>query len=274
MSTEYDYEFKETLIKIDNVSLSFDDKLILKPISIEVKDIVRPGYCQGQVLGILGCSGVGKSQLAKILTGLNTPTTGFVTVNGKLVEAGMVGYVAQNYPLFNHRTVMGNLLVSLEHCNITKQAAKDRVMEYLIRFDLQDKVNYYPCNLSGGQKQRVSIIQELLCSEHYLVMDEIFTGQDPINKDKTCELINQVANLHEENTIFVIAHDISALVSISDTLWLLGRDRDEKNNIIPGAYIKKQYNLIERGLAWRKNISMTREFADTVAEIKSEFKNL
>lgn len=274
MTTEYDYEFKETLIKIDNVSLSYDDKLILKPISIEIKDIVRPDCCQGQVVGILGPSGVGKSCLSKILTGLEKATTGSVIVNGKIVEAGMVGYVAQNYPLFNHRTVMGNLLVALEHANITKQAAKDRVMEYLIRFDLQDKVNFYPGVLSGGQRQRISIIQELLCSEHFLLLDEPVSGLDPIMKDKTCELINQVANLHEENTIFVVAHDISALVSISDTLWLLGRDRDESNNIIPGAYIKKQYNLIERGLAWRKNISMTREFADMVAEIKSEFKNL
>ena len=77
----FSYKTTDTLIKIDNVSLSFGDKLILKPISMEVKDIVREGYCQGQVIGILGPSGVGKSQLSRILTGLNSPTTGTVTVS-------------------------------------------------------------------------------------------------------------------------------------------------------------------------------------------------
>lgn len=274
MATGYDYVEKDTLIKIDNVSLSFGDKIILKPISIEIKDIVREGYCTGQVLGILGPSGIGKSCLSRILTALDQPSTGTVTVGGKIVEPGMVGMVAQNYPLFNHRTVLGNLLVALEHANITKQAALDRIKEYLIRFDLLDKIDFYPCQLSGGSRQRISIIQELLCSEHYLVLDEPTSGLDPTAKDKVCDLINKVANLHEENTIFIVSHDIPALVSMSDTLWLLGRDRDAQGNIIPGAYIKKQYNLIERGLAWRKDISLTREFADFVAEVKGEFKNL
>src|ERR1700748_1450062 len=150
MTTGFDYVEKDTLIKIDNVSLSFGDKVILKPISTEVKDIVRPDCCTGQIVGVLGLSGIGKSQLSRILTGLGKPTTGSVTVGGKAVEAGMVGMVAQNYPLFENRTVFGNLLVALDKANITKQAAKDRVMEYLIRFDLQDKANLYPSAISGG----------------------------------------------------------------------------------------------------------------------------
>jgi polar amino acid transport system ATP-binding protein/sulfate transport system ATP-binding protein len=268
--TSYDYKYTKTLVKIDNISLHFDDKVILKPITIEVKDIVRPDVCQGQIVGILGPSGIGKSQLSKILTGLNKPTTGSVTVDGKAVEPGIVGMVAQNYPLFNHRTVLGNLLIALEKSNLSKKDALAKTNEYLIMFDLVDKSKLYPSQLSGGQRQRVAIIQELLCSEHYLVMDEPFTGLDPLMKDKVCELINKISNIHEENTIFVVAHDISALVSISDTLWLLGRDRDSDGKIIPGAYIKKQYDLIERGLAWRKDISTTREFSDFVSEIKGK----
>jgi ABC-type nitrate/sulfonate/bicarbonate transport system ATPase subunit len=113
-----------------------------------------------------------------------------------------------------------------------------------------------------------------LCSEHFLVMDEPFTGLDPIMKETTCELINKVATLDERNTIFVVAHDIAALVQIADCLWLFGRDRDEQGNIIPGATIKKQYNLIDRGLAWRHDIVATREFADFVTEVRSQFKDL
>jgi len=84
------------------------------------------------------------------------------------------------------------------------------------------------------------------------------------------------AELVEElgDTIFVVAHDIAALVQIADTLWLFSRERDEHGAPIPGATIKKEYNLIERGLAWRPDIVATREFADMVTEVRGQFKNL
>jgi len=274
------YELKETLVSVANVSLKFGDTTILKPITVEVRDVVRPGVCQGQIVGILGPSGVGKTQFSRILSGLQQPTTGSVSVeveeNGKRIQkpvrAGLVGMVAQNYPLFDHRTVRGNLLVALEHQPKAGRAAK--VSEYLERFGLTDKAALYPAQLSGGQRQRVSIIQELLCSEHFVVMDEPFTGLDPLMKDKVCELIVQVANLDERNTIFVVAHDIASLVAISDTLWLFGRDRDINGAPISGASIKATYNLIERGLAWQPNLTATREFTDFVAEVKDQFRTL
>lgn len=279
------YEVRDVLVSIKDVTLKFGDKLILKPTSIEVRDIVRPGCVTGQVIGVLGPSGVGKTQFSRILTGLNPPTTGTVEVlevdhlpqnapKMRPVEAGLVGMVPQDYPLFGHRRVLDNLLVALEHSSLSKAARRDKAMEYLNRFELADKKDLFPAQLSGGQRQRVAIIQALLCSEHYLVMDEPFTGLDPIMKDRVCEMIAQVASLHESNTIFVVAHDIAALVAISDQLWLFGRDRDDQGNIIPGATIKKQYNLIERGLTWQPDISLTKAFGDFVTEVKAQFRNL
>lgn len=270
----YNYALKDTLVKLDNISLIIDDKVILKSISIEVKDIVREGMCQGQIIGILGPSGIGKSCMSRIMCGLNKPTTGTITVGNKPIEPGMVGMVAQNYPLFNHRTVLGNLLVALEHSDLSKKDRLLKIDEYLILFDLMDKKNMYPSALSGGSKQRVAIIQELLCSEHYLIMDEPTASLDPIMKKKVCDLIIKVSNIHEENTMFVVSHDIPAMITVSDRLWLLGRDRDSENKIIPGAYIKKQYDLVERGLAWRPDITETKEFYDFVREINNEFKYL
>lgn len=100
-------------------------------------------------------------------------------------------------------------------------------------------------------------------------MDEPFTGLDPLMKEEVCELINKVATIHEKNTIFIVAHDIAALIMIADCLWLFGRDKNEL-----GATIKYTYNLIERGLAWRPNISNTKEFFDFENEIKNQFINL
>lgn len=278
------YELKELLVSVKDASLKFGDTLVLKPTSVSVHDIVRPGVCQGQVIGVLGPSGIGKTQFLRVISGLQKPTTGTVDIlkvyGGNVqsqmlpTEPGRVGVVFQNYRLFAHRTVLGNLLVALEHTGLTKDARKDKALEYLKRFQLEDKAHSFPKDLSGGQRQRVAIIQGLLGSENYLIMDEPFTGLDPIMKNKVCELINTVATLNEYNTVFVVAHDIAALVSISDCLWLFGRDRDEKGAPIPGATIKKTYNLIERGLAWQPNISTTRGFADFVNEVTEQFNHL
>lgn len=278
------HELKETLVTIDNVSLKFGDKVILKPITVDVKDVVRPGMKQGQVVGILGPSGIGKSQFSRIIAGLQAPTSGCVKVmNDALgpanrlqpVQPGTVGVVFQNYPLFTHRTVLGNLLVALEHDRkLTSAEKREKVIEFLTRFDLLDKQHLYPIQLSGGQRQRVSIIQQLLSSGNFLIMDEPFTGLDPLMKDKVCDLIDQVATMDEKNTMFVVAHDIAALVSISDTLWIMGRDRDSSGNTVPGAYIKHNFNLIERDLAWHPGISSTSRFNDFVNEVKELFKTL
>jgi polar amino acid transport system ATP-binding protein/sulfate transport system ATP-binding protein len=261
--------------------MKFEDNLVLRPTSIEVSDILRPGLSQGQVIGILGPSGCGKTTFARILAGLQEPTTGTIQVADVLnpesmapVRPGVVGMVAQSYPLFPWRTVQGNLMVALEHSAWAKETRYLKIREYLDLFGLADKLACYPAQLSGGQRQRISIIRELLCSEHYLVMDEPFTGLDPIMKDKLCATINKVALLHEQNTIFVVAHDIDALVKISDCLWLFGRDRDETGKHLPGAYIKKSYNLIERGLAWEPDIAKMPAFHEFKQEVRAEFENL
>ena len=168
------YSLGKTLLKIDNVCLEYDGRPILNGVTAEVRDIIVPGKVQGQVVGILGPSGCGKTTLFRIIAGLHAPTSGRVSVNGfdRPVIAGEVGVVAQSYPLFEHRTVLGNLMLGARQKEKDSRVAHDKVIEFLRDFGLEDKLNLYPAQLSGGQRQRCAIIQQILCSEHFLLMDD------------------------------------------------------------------------------------------------------
>ncbi len=268
--------YAETLLKIDHVSLSYGDKVILRDVNAEIRDIVREGRTQGQVVGFLGPSGIGKTQLFRIIAGLNQPTSGQVLVNSTLtpVKAGMVGVIAQNYPLFENRTIFSNLLLAAKQMNRSSEAAHEKVLTYLKRLDMMDQAQLYPAQISGGQRQRIAIAQQLLCSEHFLLMDEPFSGLDLVMEAKVCELINEIACLDELNTIIVVTHDVTAAATVADHLWLMGRDRDESGNVIPGARIQETYDLIERDLCWRPNITNTPAFLEFVREVKQRFQSL
>src|SRR5437868_15516977 len=107
MSTQVKYAKNETILKVENVSLKLQNNLILQDINLEVKNLVRPGMMQGQVIGLLAPSGMGKTQLFEVLSGLKLPTTGRVLIDNPLrpVKIGQVGVVAQSYPLFPQYTI-------------------------------------------------------------------------------------------------------------------------------------------------------------------------
>jgi polar amino acid transport system ATP-binding protein/sulfate transport system ATP-binding protein len=270
------YTLGQTLLKVENVCLEYDGRPVLKNVNAEVRKIIVPGRVQGQVVGILGPSGCGKTTLFRIIAGLMPPTSGQVSVNGfdRPVRAGEVGVVSQSYPLFDHRTVLGNLMLGAQQKEQNAKVARDKVMALLREFGLEDKFNLYPAQLSGGQRQRCAIIQQILCSEHFLLMDEPFSGLDLLMLEKTCELIAKVADMDDLNTIIVVTHDVTAACSVADHLWIMGRDSDASGNKLPGSRIVQEYNLIERDLCWHPEIITTPQFTSFVREVKEEFRRL
>jgi NitT/TauT family transport system ATP-binding protein len=269
-------EYRGTILKATGVSLTLGKNRILRDLDLEIRDIYRPGYVTGQVVGLLGPSGIGKTRLFRVLSGMDQPDTGSVVIGEDCtpVRRGMVGVVAQNYPLFEHRTVLGNLTLAARSSGLSASEAHTKATAYLTRFGLEERGDLYPSQLSGGQRQRVAIAQQFLCSEHFVLMDEPFSGLDLMAVDRVCRTISEVACTHELNTVIVVTHDIAAAVAVCDTIWLLGRDRDEQGAIIPGARVKKTYNLIERGLTWREGIGETQEFLELVKEIRTVFPSL
>ncbi len=169
MSTDFKYEKTHTLLKVSGVNLDLGGRKILRDVNLEIKDIVRPGMTQGQIVGLLGPSGMGKTQLFRILSGLNVPDSGTVDMGNPLtpVQAGRVGVVAQDYPLFHNRTVMSNLVLASKQAGRTQPEEDSKKM--LDRFDLGEHGDKFPAQLSGGQRQRVAIAQQLLCSEMFLL---------------------------------------------------------------------------------------------------------
>jgi ABC-type polar amino acid transport system ATPase subunit len=287
-----EYHLGQALLTIDNIGLSYD-RTILRGVNASIQDIVVDGVgadgkhiVKGQVVGFLGPSGIGKTQLFRIISGLNKPTSGHVYINnchcGREgcnkdrcdVHAGDVGVVAQSYPLFYHRTVKGNLMLAAMQTEKDPKVAMDKIMAYLEEFGLADKLLQYPAALSGGQRQRIAIIQQILCSSHYILMDEPFSGLDPINLEKTVHLIQHVADMDDLNTVIVVTHDVTAACAVADHIWMLGRDRDASGGIVDGAYIVKSYNLIDLDLAWHPDIITRLDFMAFVAQVKQEFKNL
>ncbi|HET8646690.1 MAG TPA: ATP-binding cassette domain-containing protein, partial [Vicinamibacteria bacterium] len=165
-------------------------------------------------------------------------------------------------------------VVAAGQAGLDGPAAREKALSFLRRFHLEDRGHLYPSQLSGGQRQRVAIAQQFMCSEHFLLMDEPFSGLDPLAVDRVCELISEVAGLHELNTIVVVTHDIPAAIEVSDTIVLLGRDRDAQGKVIPGARVQATYNLVERGLAFRKGVTTTPEFMELLREILARFPTL
>jgi polar amino acid transport system ATP-binding protein/sulfate transport system ATP-binding protein len=275
MST-HAYERKEVLVDIQNVSFARNGVPVLREVNAQIRDVVRPGVKQGQIVGLLGPSGVGKTTLFKILAGLLRPDSGTVKIGaaGRPADPGMVGVVAQNYVLFEHRSVLGNLAIAARQAGMSGKDAQAAARGYLERFGLADQADKYPVQLSGGQRQRIAIAQQLLCSEHYLVMDEPFSGLDVIQQENVQKLLQEVSSSNEESTLIIVTHDVSAAVAAADTIWLMGRERDAQGNIIPGARIVEEIDLIERELCWQADIRHLPEYAKLVNEIKERFHTL
>jgi ABC-type nitrate/sulfonate/bicarbonate transport system ATPase subunit len=274
------YIKKEVLLQAGNISLCYGDKCILRDINFSIRDIVRPGLQQGQVVSLVGRSGIGKTQLFRVLSGLQKPTAGSITirerkpaeVGGGIIEVwrersvqpGDMGVIFQNYYQFGWRTVKQSLLLAARRNPALVGKEEDTIREYAGRFDIADVLQRYPSQLSGGQQQRVSIIQQLLRGSDFLLLDEPFSGLDVCVLEKVTELLQQVSLSDELKTLIIVSHDIATAVAISDTVFILGSAGSSE-----GSTLVREIDLIGRGLAWRNDLREDKIFLETLAEIKA-----
>lgn len=255
------YEFKETLLYVENLSVVYDENVIIKDINILEKDVVRQEHnCTGQVLAFVGRSGRGKSTFFKALTGLVSATSGKILIKdfenpepntAKSVNEGDIGFVDQKYTLFRHKTVREALKFSLRKTKLSNSDKEQKINHYLEEWGLMNCADKYPNELSGGQRQRTAIIEQLFSSDQFIVLDEPFSGLDVGNIEEVKKAFELLGNASEFNTVIFSTHDIELALELAQVIYVIGYPTiDGKQQSY--ATIVAKYDLREMGLAWKE----------------------
>jgi len=253
------------LLSIEGVSKTINGKLILRDIGTKEKpfviyDITRPNKVQGQTVAVVGASGSGKSTLFKLIAGIYPPSTGKITIpveekpDGKYreVDGGDIGFVQQSYPLSRNQTVLEMLTDAAKQGNFPKNERQALIDSYLESWNLKDQRYLSRNQLSGGQKQRVAIIEQIICSHHFIIFDEPFSGLDVRNIEDVKQTFEKITSTSELGTIIFSTHDIHLAVELSDVIYVIGFEKEKNGAQIPGGTVIESFDLKEMGLAWQE----------------------
>ena len=198
---------------------------VLKDISFQVHS--------REFLSIIGPSGCGKSTLIRILTGLESATSGEILLDGKpVVSPGAErGMVFQKYTLFPWLTVCGNVMFGLESIGKDRDTAENVALQWLDIIGLGKYADYYPRQLSGGMQQRVAIARALVPQPRVLLMDEPFGALDAQTRTQMQNYLLEVWR-NIDITIIFVTHDLDEAVYLSDRILALKANPGEINELI------------------------------------------
>ena len=234
------------IIEIKNLYKNYQTKKeeinVLKNINLNIKE--------GELISLVGESGVGKSTLLSIISGLENISSGTIKKKDNIV----ISYMLQDNSLMPYLNVLDNCLLSLKIKKIYNKNSKKDIINLLNKYGLKDYIYSYPNELSGGQKQRVSLVRALSIKPDILLLDEPFSKLDYKTKK---DISLDIKKIVKENnmTMIMVTHDIEDAVNLSDKVIVLSK----KNKSIKNRYVinydnktndifLKYYNMIWRDL--------------------------
>jgi len=206
------------IIELENVDKFFGAFQALKNISLSVK--------KGERIVVCGPSGSGKSTLIRCINRLEEHDNGKIVVNGHELTSDVkdinavrreVGMVFQNFNLFPHLTVIGNLMLAPKLVRkSSKSEARDTAMKYLERVKIPEQADKWPSQLSGGQQQRVAIARALCMNPEVMLFDEPTSALDP---EMISEVLDVMTDLAQEGmTMIVVTHEMGFARSVADSV--------------------------------------------------------
>jgi lipopolysaccharide export system ATP-binding protein len=234
-----------SVIEFENVSLAYGNRLILDNINFKINE--------GQIFGMLGPNGVGKSTIFNLITGLISPQNGKIKIEGHDVtkypiylrsRKFKVGYVPQYGGYFNDLTLLDNLKAISEIVIENKNFRNDKINYLISKFELDNLKEIKAKFLSGGQKKKLVIALSLLSEPKVLLLDECFAALDVL----TIKMLQEtIVNLQQENkiTICICDHQARDLLACVDVAMILSNGKivaqDNPSNLVKDINAKNAY---------------------------------
>ncbi|MEN2767153.1 ABC transporter ATP-binding protein [Ornithinibacillus xuwenensis] len=204
----------EVMLTVEGLEKSFKDKQALKGISFEVR--------KGEIMAILGPNGAGKSTTIRNIMGIMYPDNGSITFHnhqGNEIPRNKIGYLPEERGLYKNVKVMDILLYLADLKDYPLDKAKERILMYLKKFDLEGKEKVAIDELSKGMGQKVQFIGSILHEPELLILDEPFSGLDPVSQELFKDEIRSLAD--KGTAILLSSHQMNLVEEMCDRLFMI-----------------------------------------------------
>ena len=203
-----------SIFSAHNITQKYDDVTIIEDIDLDINE--------GEIVCLIGSSGVGKTTLFHVLAGLIAPVSGNVILDGEDITGvtGKISYMLQKDMLLPFKNIEDNVSLPLRVRGVRKREARAEVAPYFAQFGLEGCEKKYPSELSGGMRQRAAFMRTYFFGKKVMLLDEPFSALDEITKQSMYSWYLNIAKELHLTTIF-ISHSLDEAITLSDRIIVM-----------------------------------------------------